>query len=1002
MPRGIPIREAKKEKQVIRYNIQTGWGSSVIDNDWLANAGVFAIPEDNIVLGDWANGIKDSGSQLSDYATQTDLNDYVTLDTSQEITGIKTLSYAGVFQIWNEIGHADDDGWLRRWVNDAWALRIDRNTAAAWNFATYDRDFVIDKDGNVSFGQSPAAGYFMTVAWSTVIKTDWSTSLELRNWASFDSRLLFSDGTTRWQIHYDNFNNPNSETLNIENAATEQVMTFLQNSRVGIWHNNPEYSKLYLKSPERTTVYSAATVSSWADMTIWNPTDTNWAATGIRFLVDATDANSTWAGIACVKTVAWANQYALAFLVDGPSSIYEWMRLTSDWRLWIWLTDPQAPLHVWGSAILNRFTFTTNGFWSDTTFVTTSPTSPSARWYIDSENASWTPTDSIIYLRAADNSTPIILNSSGVSSFTKWANIYWLAVNSAYDGWTVNGNGIFMWQNWTSNWKIYMAQSWAWKSASWWTAVAWHVFGEHAIRFRVADDADKGFIFENSNEDLLMSIDWANGSGFFWGALLINAESLSAAKLHVNWPSGSPFWPHVLLEVDWDRYPIMQLLWHQHDSQWIVFDGWWDGSWKSSDIGSNFWIQKNVDRLKIRYDTGRAQWWNIPWKTALVVSATDWYIGINEDNPSERLSVQGWGIRQWSSSSANSWNNWNYFGANVANSTPKNYNGIIMWWNQSSGWGESIIGYSKLAGTAHRLDFISWDGATFQREMRLVAGSLWIGLWNTNPGRRLEVADDMRISGSNGLLEIGTNDGTTHKLRFGAASDAVNLRRAANSLYIETYDDIFIQRRASTKLHYRWSTDTWGFWLINPTSKIHLYQNNSEVGSGAGITIEQDGSGDSVIQFLLTWIRRWVAGIDNSDNDKFKISPTSDVGSWAAIEIDTSLNTKFNGWLYIRNSWLEWANWDTWFSVTANLNYSWGWKYYENKYGTRFTLRNDTWDFVWYTAPLNSWWAGSAATITEKMRLKNNGTLNISSLPTSSTWLSSWDLWNDWGTVKIV
>ena len=39
-----------------------------------------------------------------------------------------------------------------------------------------------------------------------------------------------------------------------------------------------------------------------------------------------------------------------------------------------------------------------------------------------------------------------------------------------------------------------------------------------------------------------------------------------------------------------------------------------------------------------------------------------------------------------------------------------------------------------------------------------------------------------------------------------------------------------------------------------------------------GITIEQDGTGDAVVQYLLTGGRRWVTGIDNDDTAEGKIS----------------------------------------------------------------------------------------------------------------------------------
>ncbi|MEW7278601.1 hypothetical protein ABW636_08395 [Aquimarina sp. 2201CG1-2-11] len=62
-----------------------------------------------------------------------------------------------------------------------------------------------------------------------------------------------------------------------------------------------------------------------------------------------------------------------------------------------------------------------------------------------------------------------------------------------------------------------------------------------------------------------------------------------------------------------------------------------------------------------------------------------------------------------------------------------------------------------------------------------------------------------------------------------------------------------------------------GIGIVNPTSKFHIYSNTSSVSSDAGVTIEQNGTGDAQLQYLLTGVQRWVTGIDNSDGDKFII-----------------------------------------------------------------------------------------------------------------------------------
>lgn len=78
-----------------------------------------------------------------------------------------------------------------------------------------------------------------------------------------------------------------------------------------------------------------------------------------------------------------------------------------------------------------------------------------------------------------------------------------------------------------------------------------------------------------------------------------------------------------------------------------------------------------------------------------------------------------------------------------------------------------------------------------------------------------------------------------------------------------------------------------GVGLDNPISLTHIYEDTSNVGTSAGLTIEQDGVGDAIVQFFLTGGRRWVMGIDNSDSDKFKIAKNTDLNSGVVMTMDT-------------------------------------------------------------------------------------------------------------------
>lgn len=83
---------------------------------------------------------------------------------------------------------------------------------------------------------------------------------------------------------------------------------------------------------------------------------------------------------------------------------------------------------------------------------------------------------------------------------------------------------------------------------------------------------------------------------------------------------------------------------------------------------------------------------------------------------------------------------------------------------------------------------------------------------------------------------------------------------------------------------------TTGIGTSAPASILHIYEDSTSADATAGLTIENDGTGDAIVQYLLTGGQRWVTGIDNSDSDKFKIASSADLDSDAHLVIDTSGN----------------------------------------------------------------------------------------------------------------
>ncbi len=77
-----------------------------------------------------------------------------------------------------------------------------------------------------------------------------------------------------------------------------------------------------------------------------------------------------------------------------------------------------------------------------------------------------------------------------------------------------------------------------------------------------------------------------------------------------------------------------------------------------------------------------------------------------------------------------------------------------------------------------------------------------------------------------------------------------------------------------------------GVGITNPVSLVHVYEDTALTSTSAGITVEQDGEGDALFQFLITGSRRWVTGVDKSDLNKYKIASTNDLDSDARLTID--------------------------------------------------------------------------------------------------------------------
>ena len=75
------------------------------------------------------------------------------------------------------------------------------------------------------------------------------------------------------------------------------------------------------------------------------------------------------------------------------------------------------------------------------------------------------------------------------------------------------------------------------------------------------------------------------------------------------------------------------------------------------------------------------------------------------------------------------------------------------------------------------------------------------------------------------------------------------------------------------------SVDAIGICTATPNTNIllNIYRNDTSV--RGGLLLEQDGTGDATLEFLLTAGSEWTIGIDNSASDTFVISAGGDLGT---------------------------------------------------------------------------------------------------------------------------
>ena len=125
------------------------------------------------------------------------------------------------------------------------------------------------------------------------------------------------------------------------------------------------------------------------------------------------------------------------------------------------------------------------------------------------------------------------------------------------------------------------------------------------------------------------------------GTATVPHSGVGYAKLALEGAGGDGAGPHIQFTTEDDNYPLFQQLNWAHDNVALLFDSYFDGSYRSSYSGGNFRIIKTGDIFRIDYDSGIAPGEVLLWENAFAIDAANGKVGINVVNPSQRLTVNG-------------------------------------------------------------------------------------------------------------------------------------------------------------------------------------------------------------------------------------------------------------------------------------------------------------------------------------------------------------------------
>jgi hypothetical protein len=164
---------------------------------------------------------------------------------------------------------------------------------------------------------------------------------------------------------------------------------------------------------------------------------------------------------------------------------------------------------------------------------------------------------------------------------------------------------------------------------------------------------------------------------------------------------------------------------------------------------------------------------------------------------------------------------------------------------------------------------VNTSGVGIVNDLSITGGDITV----YNASSASSIILDSDVAGANKVGEVDfQTGGVTIADVEGHIKDAVN-----------DYGELRFSTKGSGGLQEWMYLDEDGEWGlgIEPQGKAHIYEDTTGTGIETGLTLEQDGTGDSLLHFVMTGAGTdWTMGTDNSStNDPFSISSGNDLST---------------------------------------------------------------------------------------------------------------------------